>query len=236
MKWPLPAMSPRPSCSCTRAGSRKRVRRIRCSAARPPNAVASSWPSISEAGPPWNPPRAPAPGAETIPVLPEPGLIGDLFGWLLTALGALGYLVTLAVKGVFWLLGLIWWPIGQGLSFVVDGLGLGAGRLQEPGSYDLIAADYPGTAREIDLLSFAKGGWGDDTLGRLAGDLATGGDFPGLRPDHRFSRRWRETGAVTAAQPHRQSLHGADPRPARTPDPDADLLRHPVRPAGPDRI
>lgn len=107
------------------------------------------------------PAAPPAPGAETLPVLPEPGLIGDLFGWLLTALGALGYLIALAVKGVFWLLGLIWWPIGQMLDLVIEGFGWVLGAFGT-WLYDLIVADFPGMAREIDLLSFAKGGWGDD--------------------------------------------------------------------------
>ncbi|PWR17864.1 ABC transporter permease [Zavarzinia compransoris] len=56
---------------------------------------------------------------------------------------------------------MLWWPVGQVLGLVVDGLGWVLGGIGSA-IYDWIAADHPGLAGEIDLLSFGKGGWGDD--------------------------------------------------------------------------
>lgn len=91
----------------------------------------------------------------------EPGVIGDLLGWLLATAVALVHGASLLFGALWWLLGLLFWPIGQILGFLVDLLGAGFGWI---GSwlYELIAAVAPGATFYIDLASFGKGGWGDD--------------------------------------------------------------------------
>ncbi|MFZ2870063.1 ABC transporter permease [Zavarzinia sp.] len=98
---------------------------------------------------------APAPAA---PLLAG---FGDVLGWLFAAVIALVHGITLVVGALWWLLGLIFWPVGQLLGFVIDILGAVFGWLGTV-IYDVVADIAPGATFYIDLISFGKGGWGDD--------------------------------------------------------------------------
>lgn len=106
-------------------------------------------------------PSLPATAADPASLAPVTAGFGDVIGWLVTCVIGLFELIGLAFDGLAWLIGWIWWPVGQGLGFIVEVLG---DLLAVVGSalYAWIAQVAPGTLRYIDLLSFGPTGWGDD--------------------------------------------------------------------------
>lgn len=86
---------------------------------------------------------------------------GDIAGWLLAALIAVVHGIVLLAGALWWLLGILFWPVGQVLGFAIDILGAVFGWIGTV-IYDVIADVAPGATFYIDLISFGKGGWGDD--------------------------------------------------------------------------
>lgn len=106
-------------------------------------------------------PVDPAQAADPAAIDMAVGPLADAAGWLLTGIVGIFRLVGLAFETLYWLIGWIWWPIGQVLGFVAGILG-DIFRVIGSEIYIWITEPFPGTARYIDLLSFGPGGWGDD--------------------------------------------------------------------------